>query len=79
MKFKSDHLVLTSHVYFKRFTFILSVCGSVLHMYHVHAVPMETRRGHQIFWNWELNLGFMAEQLVLLTTKHLSSPPQAMF
>lgn len=48
-------------------------------MYHVHAVPMETRRGHQIFWNWELNLGFMAEQLVLLTTKHLSSPPQAMF
>jgi hypothetical protein len=49
---------------------ILPLCMSV---HHVHAVPAEARRGHQIPWNGvtrgcELPSGSLEEQPVLLRT-----------
>lgn len=56
----------------------LPVCVSV---YHMHAAPKEARRGHWLLWDWsyrclfgpygcwELNLGPLEEQPVVLTAE----------
>ena len=60
-------------------------------VHHVFAAPTEARRGHQILWSgimdgcellygcWELNLGFLEEQPVLLISELSLQPQQIKF